>query len=137
MALSFIPPHGKSKFDPVKTLCINPYRTVKWTGLALNFGRVHSQFQGFQDVRKPAIWPLTLSLPQDHGEYLDTVNKSGIMIHGTVYQDMSTDKPLQNIPLYVINHGILNGEDLHTLLRRSKVSPITLHWRDSFYTPLH
>jgi len=53
---------------------------------------------------------------------LDTVNKSGIVVHGTVYMDNS--EPLHNIPSYVINHGILNGEDLHTLLRRSKVRKI-------------
>jgi len=50
------------------------------------------------------------------------VNKSGIVVHGTVYMDNS--EPLHNIPSYVINHGILNGEDLHTLLRRSKVRKI-------------
>ncbi|KAL4217311.1 hypothetical protein ACF0H5_023762 [Mactra antiquata] len=52
-------------------------------------------------------------------EYLDIVNKSGLVIHGTVYKE--NQSKLENIPNYVINHGILNGEDLHTLLRQSKV----------------
>ncbi|XP_052815041.1 alpha-1,6-mannosylglycoprotein 6-beta-N-acetylglucosaminyltransferase A-like [Mya arenaria] len=53
-------------------------------------------------------------------EYLNTVNKSEIVIHGTVYSDSDSKSPLK-IPSYVINHGILNGEDLHKLLRQSKI----------------
>ena len=51
------------------------------------------------------------------------INKSDILIHGTVYVENKTKK-LENIPEYVINHGLLNGEDLHKLLRKSKVSGI-------------
>ncbi|KAH3754449.1 alpha-1,6-mannosylglycoprotein 6-beta-N-acetylglucosaminyltransferase A-like [Dreissena polymorpha] len=50
--------------------------------------------------------------------YLDTVNKSGILIHGTVYSE--DNKPLK-LPAYVENHGLLNGEELHKLLRQSKI----------------
>ncbi|XP_060599364.1 alpha-1,6-mannosylglycoprotein 6-beta-N-acetylglucosaminyltransferase A-like [Ruditapes philippinarum] len=57
---------------------------------------------------------------QDKKEYLNMVNKSGIVIHGTVYKENKSAK-LEHIPNYVINHGILNGEDLHTLLRKSKI----------------
>lgn len=53
-------------------------------------------------------------------EYLNIVNRSGILIHGTVYNENDSQK-LEHIPGYVINHGILNGEDLHTLLRKSKI----------------
>ena len=49
------------------------------------------------------------------------INKSDIVIHGTVYVENNTKK-LENVPPYVINHGILDGENLHKLLRRSKVS---------------
>lgn len=57
---------------------------------------------------------------QGNQEYLEIINKSGIAIHGTVYVDNKTNK-LENVPTYVTNHGILNGEDLHKLLRGSKI----------------
>ena len=48
------------------------------------------------------------------------MNRSGIEIHGTMYREEG--KEAGKIPSYVVNHGILGGEDLHMLLRRSKVS---------------
>ncbi|KAL3854035.1 hypothetical protein ACJMK2_013317 [Sinanodonta woodiana] len=57
-------------------------------------------------------------------QYLDIINKS-LEVHATVYMDERSDKETNTastiIPSYVINHGFLNGEDLHTLLRQSKV----------------
>ena len=63
----------------------------------------------------------TSFLFQGNEEYLSIINKSDIEIHGTVYKDDKTNK-LEHVPKYVINHGILNGEELHKLLRRAKVS---------------
>lgn len=45
-----------------------------------------------------------------------------VEIHGTVYIDTEAKNKTHTIPSYVNNHGLLNGEDLHTLLRQSKVS---------------
>lgn len=53
------------------------------------------------------------------GPYLDAM-KSSLHIHGTVYIDKD-NKNKTLIPEYVNNHGILNGEDLHKLLRQSKI----------------
>jgi len=56
---------------------------------------------------------------QGREEYLNVLNKSGISVHGTVYMEQTENS--ENIPDYVINHGLLNGEDLHGLLRQAKV----------------
>ena len=58
---------------------------------------------------------------QGNEEYLSVINRSDIVIHGTVYED-NTTKKLEHVPKYVINHGILDGKALHKLLRRAKVS---------------
>lgn len=55
-------------------------------------------------------------------DYLNVI-KEFVEVHATVY----TDKKIKSnvtIPPYVKNHGLLNGEDLHTLLRQSKVGII-------------
>ncbi|XP_029650594.1 alpha-1,6-mannosylglycoprotein 6-beta-N-acetylglucosaminyltransferase A-like isoform X2 [Octopus sinensis] len=56
---------------------------------------------------------------KDKTNYLAVVNKY-VDIHGTVYVDGKTNKS-RYIPLYVKNHGLLKGEELHTLLRESKL----------------
>ncbi|XP_071148602.1 alpha-1,6-mannosylglycoprotein 6-beta-N-acetylglucosaminyltransferase A-like isoform X4 [Mytilus edulis] len=52
--------------------------------------------------------------------YLEVI-KSLVEIHGTVYIDTEAKNKTHTIPSYVNNHGLLNGEDLHTLLRQSKI----------------
>ena len=52
--------------------------------------------------------------------YLDAL-KSSVDIHGTVYIEKDRKNKTHTIPDFVENHGILNGEDLHTLLRQSKI----------------
>ncbi|PVD38108.1 hypothetical protein C0Q70_00719 [Pomacea canaliculata] len=49
--------------------------------------------------------------------YLDVIHEY-LEIHGTVYQEQGAPSKL---PPYVVNHGILAGSDLHTLLRKVKV----------------
>uniref|UniRef100_A0A0L8FZ24 alpha-1,6-mannosyl-glycoprotein 6-beta-N-acetylglucosaminyltransferase n=1 Tax=Octopus bimaculoides TaxID=37653 RepID=A0A0L8FZ24_OCTBM len=56
---------------------------------------------------------------KDKTNYLAVVNKF-VDIHGTVYVNGKTNKS-RYIPLYVKNHGLLKGEELHTLLRESKL----------------
>ena len=72
-------------------------------------------------INQYSLWTRFSFFFQGNEEYLNIINKSNITIHGTVYKDDKTNK-LENVPKYVINHGILNGEDLHKLLRRAKVS---------------
>ncbi|KAK6165886.1 hypothetical protein SNE40_022707 [Patella caerulea] len=48
-------------------------------------------------------------------KYLNVI-KDFVEIHGTVAGDKH-----ENVPKYVINHGILNGADLHKLLSESKI----------------
>ncbi|KAJ8320432.1 hypothetical protein KUTeg_002019 [Tegillarca granosa] len=52
-------------------------------------------------------------------DYLNVV-KEFVEVHATVYTDKKV-KSNVTIPAYVKNHGLLNGEDLHTLLRQSKL----------------
>ncbi|VDI52327.1 alpha-1,3(6)-mannosylglycoprotein beta-1,6-N-acetyl-glucosaminyltransferase, partial [Mytilus galloprovincialis] len=52
--------------------------------------------------------------------YLEVI-KSLVEIHGTVYINTEAKNKTHTIPSYVNNHGLLNGEDLHTLLRQSKI----------------
>ena len=72
-------------------------------------------YQQKEDLLKKLI------LFQGKGDYLEAL-KTSVEIHGTVYIDTESKNKTGTIPPYVINHGILNGEDLHTLLRQSKVS---------------
>lgn len=56
---------------------------------------------------------------QDKTSYLAVVSRF-VDIHSTVYVDDKTSKS-RYIPSYVKNHGLLKGEELHALLRESKV----------------
>ncbi|CAL1529052.1 unnamed protein product [Lymnaea stagnalis] len=55
---------------------------------------------------------------QDKQAYLDVIH-SKLEVHGTVYEEPG--KKLQNVPSYVINHGIMTGVELHKLLQKTKV----------------
>ncbi|XP_021366122.1 alpha-1,6-mannosylglycoprotein 6-beta-N-acetylglucosaminyltransferase A-like isoform X1 [Mizuhopecten yessoensis] len=56
--------------------------------------------------------------------YLEVIKNAQLDIHGTVYFDQpnnNTQGKKSKFPSYVTNHGFLNGEDLHYLLRQSKI----------------
>lgn len=53
---------------------------------------------------------------QEHRAYIDAMREV-VEVHSTV--DEST--PLEHVPDYVRNHGVLPGPELHKLLRRAKV----------------
>ncbi|XP_059172981.1 alpha-1,6-mannosylglycoprotein 6-beta-N-acetylglucosaminyltransferase A-like [Physella acuta] len=55
---------------------------------------------------------------QGKKQYLDMIH-SKLEVHGTVYAEPG--QKLQNVPDYVINHGIMTGVDLHKLLQKAKV----------------
>uniref|UniRef100_A0A2C9K266 alpha-1,6-mannosyl-glycoprotein 6-beta-N-acetylglucosaminyltransferase n=2 Tax=Biomphalaria glabrata TaxID=6526 RepID=A0A2C9K266_BIOGL len=55
---------------------------------------------------------------QGKEQYLDVIH-SMLEVHGTVYEE--SDNKLQNVPSYVINHGIMTGVDLHKLLQKTKI----------------
>ena len=61
-----------------------------------------------------------LTLLQDHLQYLDTINKK-FEIHATVHINESNSAEVRAIPSYVNNHGILTGEEVQALLKKTKV----------------
>ncbi|XP_002736478.1 alpha-1,6-mannosylglycoprotein 6-beta-N-acetylglucosaminyltransferase A-like [Saccoglossus kowalevskii] len=54
----------------------------------------------------------------DSKAYLDIIHER-FTLHGTVYANTSDD--LMNIPRYVINHGILSGDQVQELLKKAKL----------------
>lgn len=54
---------------------------------------------------------------QDNTKYIDAIHDCSVEVHGTVD---ATDT-LINVPSYVINHGVLPGDELQELLRKTKV----------------
>lgn len=56
---------------------------------------------------------------QGHASFLSLI-RNHLEIHGTV--SIGDDNKRDIVPPFVINHGIMGGEELHRLLRQTKVS---------------
>ncbi|XP_046542925.1 alpha-1,6-mannosylglycoprotein 6-beta-N-acetylglucosaminyltransferase A-like isoform X1 [Haliotis rubra] len=75
-----------------------------------------SHVQHLERQNKAVVYGKKEYMWEKKDSYLNVI-KDFLEIHGTVYYDEKQAK----LPDYVVNHGLLNGADLHKLLRESKV----------------
>ncbi|XP_064598112.1 alpha-1,6-mannosylglycoprotein 6-beta-N-acetylglucosaminyltransferase A-like [Liolophura sinensis] len=76
-----------------------------------NTSKIERKNQGLVYGKQEYMW-------QGHANYLSLI-RNHVEIHGTV--SIGDDNKRDVVPPFVINHGIMGGEELHRLLRQTKI----------------